>query len=165
MTREEWNDLSEEEQREYFIEYGPGSDAGQVGAQNNSLPRGTEPDRSEWKFEAKDGYDVNWEELRKLANDMQYKLDGWKSKLSKVSSTSITTADLGSVKGSETFVELTSQTRTGFGEYINAIQTAYTDVIGKLKATADQYENAENNTGGQVNGVDDPSGSGNPNLA
>ncbi|OLT10835.1 hypothetical protein BJF79_25530 [Actinomadura sp. CNU-125] len=92
---------------------------------------------------------------------MQYLMDGWKSKLTKVSSTSITSVDLGSVQGSETFAELASQTRMGFGEYITAIQTAYTGVIEKLKATADRYDDAEGTTGGQVNGVD-PSGT--PNL-
>ncbi|MFD0902536.1 hypothetical protein [Actinomadura sediminis] len=164
LTRAEWNDLSEDDQRKYYYQYGPGVNAGQPDDPQNAIPRGTEPERGEWKMEAEKGYDVNWKELRKIAQDMQYQMDGWKAKLNKVSSVSISTATLGNVKGSETFVELTNQTKTGFNEYIGAIQTAYNGVIEKLKATADQYENAENNTHGRTNSVNPSGGPQAPNL-
>ncbi|WP_075907416.1 hypothetical protein [Actinomadura sp. CNU-125] len=58
LTREEWNDLSDYQQRNYYYDYGPGVNAGQPDDPSNALPRSNQPDRSEWKVEAKDGYDA-----------------------------------------------------------------------------------------------------------
>jgi hypothetical protein len=164
LTQQEWDDLPEWRQRDLYYEYSAGADAGKWDDPKNALPRGETPDRSEWNLKAEKGYEVDPGELRQLARDMKYKLDIWKRKLNKVGGTSITTADFGGIKGSDKFVELTTASKTGFQEYITAIETAYNGVIGKLNATADQYENAHGNTENRVNGVD-PTGGGNPNLS
>lgn len=161
LTQQEWDDLPEWRQRQYYYEYGPGAHAGKPTDPENRLPRGHEPDR-QWGQKAAKGYEVDPGELRQLARDMQYKLDVWKAKLNKVGATAITTADLGNTKGSDKFVELATQSKTGFQEYITAIETAYNGVIGKLKATADGYEAAHGKTQGQVHSVN--TGNGNPNL-
>jgi hypothetical protein len=164
LTQQEWNDLPEWRQHDLYYQYSAGADAGKWDDPKNALPRGDTPDRSKWDLKAEKGYDVDPGELRQLAKDMKYKLDIWKRKLNKVGGTSITTSDLGDIKGSGKFVELTSASKNGFQEYISAIEEAYNGVIGKLNATADQYENAHHNTKNTVNGVD-PTGSGNPNLS
>jgi hypothetical protein len=164
LTQQEWDDLPEWRQRDLYYEYSAGADAGKWNDPANALPRGQQPDRSDWKLQAEKGYDVDPAELRQLAKDMKYKLDIWKRKLNKVGGTSITTADLGGTKGSEKFVEVSTASKNGFQEYITAIETAYNGVIGKLNATADQYENAHHITKKQVDGSG-PTGSGNPNLS
>ncbi|TDC90345.1 hypothetical protein [Actinomadura sp. 7K507] len=162
MTRDEWNNLSEARQRELYFEYSAGADAGNWDDPDNALPRGTEPQRGEWDAKAGDGYDVDPAELRSLAGDMQYKLDIWKRKLDKVGTTSVTQGDLGNIQGSEQFIGVVNASKSGFQQYIGAIETAYKSVIQKLRTTADQYETAHGNTQSTVNGVDP---SGNPNLS
>ncbi|MFG2084956.1 MULTISPECIES: hypothetical protein [unclassified Spirillospora] len=152
-TRDEWNDLSESEQRELYFKYSAGADAGKWNDASNTLPRGTEPQRGEWNATAEKGYDVDPAELRQLARDMQYKLDIWKRKLDKVATTSITQGDLGNIQGSEEFVGVVNASKSGFSEYIGAIEGAYLGVISRLNATADQYENAHGNTKTTVDGV------------
>lgn len=160
LTQQEWDDLPEWQQRQYFYEYS--ADPGKPGDPANRLPRGKEPDR-QWGQQADKGYDVDPAELRQLAKDMQYKLDIWQTKLNRVGATSITTADLGNTKGAGDFVDVANQSKTGFQEYITAIVTSYKGVIRKLQATADSYENAHHKIQGQVNGVN-PTAAGNPNL-
>ncbi|WP_030173546.1 hypothetical protein [Spirillospora albida] len=162
LTQDQWDDLPEWRQRQLYYEYSTGADAGKWDDPKNALPRGTQPERGEWKAQAKDGYDVDPAELRKLANDMKYKLDIWKRKINQVGATNITTKDLGDTKGSDKFVEVATASKTGFQQYISSIETAYNAVIGKLRATADQYENAHNNTSKKVGDVDP--GSGAPDL-
>ncbi|MEV4671127.1 MULTISPECIES: hypothetical protein [Actinomadura] len=162
MTRDEWNNLSESRQRELYFDYSAGADAGKWNDPSNALPRGTQPERGEWKAKAEDGYEVDPAELRSLAGDMKYKLDIWKRKLNKVGATSITQADLGNIQGSEQFVNVATASKTGFQEYIGAIETAYLGVIENLKRTADQYENAHGNTKKNVDGVNP---TGDPNLS
>lgn len=157
LTREQWDNLPEYQQRQLYFEYSAGADAGKWDDPDNALPRGQEPERGEWKATAEDGYDVDPAELRELAGDMKYKLDIWKRKLDKVGTASITQGDLGNIQGSAEFVEVVNASRSGFQEYIGAIESAYLGVIEKLKATADRYEDAHGRTNSTVNGVD-PSG-------
>ncbi|MES9539369.1 hypothetical protein [Actinomadura sp. NPDC000600] len=163
LTQDEWDDLPEWRQRDLYYEYSAGAHAGKWDDPKNALPRGQEPDRSKWDMKAEKGYDVDPAELRQLAKDMKYKLDIWKRKLNQVGTTQISTADLGGAKGSEKFVEVANSSKSGFQEYISAIEGAYNGVITKLNATADQYENAHHNTNTRVKGVN-PTGNGNPNL-
>lgn len=164
-TRAEFNNLSEDEQRELYFKYSAGADAGKWDDADNALPRGQQPARGDWNATAEEGYDVDPGELRSLASDMQYKLDIWKRKLDKVGTTMVTEADLGNIQGSAEFVGVVNASKAGFQEYIGAIQGAYLGVIEKLRATADQYETAHGNTQSTVSGVD-PGGGGDlpPNL-
>lgn len=150
-TREEFNNLSEEEQRTLYFEYSAGADAGKWDDPDNALPRGQEPERGEWNAKAGEGYEVDPAELRQLAGDMQYKMDIWKRKLDAVGTSSITQPDLGNTPGSEQFVELANASKTGFQNYIGQVQAAYSQVITNLNLTADQYENAHSNTQSTVN--------------
>ncbi|MFD0691567.1 hypothetical protein [Actinomadura fibrosa] len=163
LTQQEFNDLPEWQQRQYYYEYGPGVNAGHPDDPANRLPRAHEPVRG-WDQKAGKGYEVNPGELRTLAKDMQYQLDIWVNNLNKVGSVAITTKDFGDAPGAENLVEVMNASKTGFNEYIGAIQTAYKGVIGKLKATADSYENAHHTTDGQVNGVK-PTGGPQPDLS
>ncbi|MFB4308694.1 hypothetical protein [Actinomadura sp. GTD37] len=162
MTRDEWDNLSESRQRELYFDYSGGADAKTWDDPSNALPRGQQPERGDWKATAEKGYEVDPAELRSLAGDMKYKLDIWKRKLNKVGTTSISQADLGNIQGSEEFVNVVNASKSGFQEYITAIETAYLGVIENLKATADQYENAHGNTQKTVNATD-PGGT--PNLS
>ncbi|WUH98138.1 hypothetical protein OHR68_32240 [Spirillospora sp. NBC_00431] len=162
MTRDQWNDLSEYTQRRLYFEYSAGADAGKWDDKTNTLPRGHEPERAKWDAKAEKGYEVDPQELRQLAKDMKYKLDIWKRKLDAVGTTSISPSDLGNTQGAGKFVEVANASKSGFQAYITAVETAYTGVIGKLKATADQYDAAHGKTKKQVDGVDPKTGD--PNL-
>ncbi|TQM67200.1 hypothetical protein FHX41_0805 [Actinomadura hallensis] len=157
-TREEFNNLPEWQQRELFFKYSAGADAGKWDDPKNALPRGTEPERGKWTAKAEEGYEVDPDELRALASSMQYKMQIWKRKLDKVATISVSQADLGNIQGSEEFVGVVNASKAGFQEYIGAIQTAYNGVIERLKATADQYENAHSKTQSTVGGVDPSAG-------
>ncbi|MFC5184034.1 hypothetical protein [Actinomadura harenae] len=159
LTQKEFDALPEYQQREYFYKYGPGMHAGHPGDADHKLPR-EDPDRT-WKADAQPGYKVDPEELRGIARDMQYKLDVWQQKLNAVQGISVSTEHLGNIKGSQDFVDLVNQSKTGFGQYISDIVGSYKGVIGKLNAAADAYEQAHDTTKKQVGQVDT---SGTPNL-
>ncbi|TDD83280.1 hypothetical protein [Actinomadura rubrisoli] len=157
LTQQEWNDLPEYQQRQYYYEYG--KPAGSPKDPENQLPRAHTPD-GKWGVEAEKGYEVDPQELRTLASNMSSKFTAWESRLKKVSKISITKANLGNVEGSQHFEELAGQSRDGFGAYLNDITLAYKSVIEKLKLTADNYENAHGQTQKTVNSVN-PGGNAN----
>jgi hypothetical protein len=157
LTQQEWDDLPEYEQRQLYYQYSP--DAGKPTDPSNQLPRGSQPDDDKWGIEADKGYEVDPAELRRLASDMHSQFTGWQQRLGKVQGISVSTANLGGAPGSEKFVDLASQSRDGFGRYIQNITEAYNGVIEKLKATADSYEAAHGKTQSQVNSVHPGNGS------
>jgi hypothetical protein len=157
LTQQEWDALPESEQRRLYYEYSP--DAGKPTDPSNALPRGTQPDDQKWGIEVDDGYEVDPAELRDLASKMHSEFTRWQQRLGKVQGISITTASLGGVEGSQTFVDLANQSRDGFNTYIKNITDAYNGVIEKLKATADGYEAAHGKTKQQVNSVKPDTGS------
>ncbi|WP_131739487.1 hypothetical protein [Actinomadura roseirufa] len=148
FTQAEWDRLPEQTQRNYYYEYSVG--AGKPSDPANRLPRTNTPD-GEWGFEAGKGYEVDPEELRRLAGQMNSKFTAWEAKLKKVSRVNITKASLGNIEGGEQFEELAGQTRDGFGTYLNDITAAYKGVIAKLTATADAYDVAHGKTVQAVN--------------
>ncbi|GAA4234982.1 hypothetical protein GCM10022254_41180 [Actinomadura meridiana] len=158
MTREQWDLLSSESQRKLYYEYSAGAHPTKWDDKTNALPRAHEPERGKWDATAGKGYEVDPAELRKLARDMKYKLDMWKSKLNAVGTISITTSDFGDAQGAEAFVGVVNASKAGFHAYIVAIEGAYTGVIKKLMATADQYDEAHGKTKKQVDGVEPMTG-------
>ncbi|MEU9021842.1 hypothetical protein [Actinomadura sp. NPDC048394] len=159
LTQQEWNDLPEYEQRQLYYQYSP--DAGKPTDPSNALPPGSPLDDKKWDIEAGKGYEVDPKELRDLASKMHSEFTGWQQRLGKVQKIAISTGNLGNTPDSQKFVDLASQSRDGFGQYIQDITKAYNGVIEKLKATADGYENAHHTTQKQVNSVNPGGG---PNL-
>ena len=103
LTQQEWNDLPEYEQRQLYYQYG--IPAKSPTDPSNSVPRKSQPDDGKWGIEADDGYEVDPTELRNLASKMHSEFTGWQQRLAKVQKIAITTGNLGSVPGSESFVD------------------------------------------------------------
>ena len=155
ITQEEFNNLPEDVQKKIYIQH-----AGDAGKPSDvSLPRTTTPDGQEWKLKAKeavDGYEGDAEKMRDLANKMEGELDQWLNSLNKVNNTKVPASAIGGTDASSSFEEMANQAQSGYSNYVQRIQTAYRGVIGKLRASADQIDNAEGQTNATVNSVTSP---------
>ncbi|GAA4235435.1 hypothetical protein GCM10022254_42730 [Actinomadura meridiana] len=160
LTQDQWNDLPEWQQKQYYIQY-----AGDPGKPTDvRLNREHTPEDGKWKHEAEKGYDVDPKKLRDLADDMEAELEEWKTTLNKVNTTKVPASAIGGSDASKSFEDMADKAQHGFSTYVAQIQQAYTGVIGKLRAAAGAYEGAHQKTQSTVNGVNPTTGNGNADL-
>ncbi|MFC4912852.1 hypothetical protein [Actinomadura gamaensis] len=142
MTDQEWNALTEDEKKSYWLQY-----AGDPGSpKDHPVQRKETPDDSPWKYEAQKGYDVDPKTLRDLADKMEGEMNGWKSKLNRVQTINITTQNVTDYQAGKDFVDIATTSKTAFGQYITDITSTWNAVIGRLRATATEYERAHHKT-------------------
>ncbi|MFI0350678.1 hypothetical protein [Actinomadura sp. 9N407] len=102
---------------------------------------------TKWGKEAKDGYEVDPEELRNLRTTILNELDDLKGKLDAVKGLKgFTEEKVGGGSIGNTWVGMATKASTVFGENYGHIVASIEGVAAKLKASADAYENAHDST-------------------